>query len=343
MTIYLGREWNKTALRQYIGDMRQIAGITPIRLTDGRAQDVRAAQVYTGSGLEYTVLLDRSLDIGACRWQGIPLAWQSPAGVVHPAYYEPDGVGWLRSFGGGLFVTCGLDQFGAPGIDNGEAFGIHGRVGNLPAEQVSIQTTWTEDDEYRLEISGQVRQARLFGENLLLKRRIVSTLGGNEITIEDEVINEGFAPQPHMMLYHCNLGFPLVSPQSQIQIDALATIARDADAQAGIDQWASFPEPTANFAEQVFRHDVRADAAGQVMVAVESPDIRLEIAYPKAVLPHLFQWKMAGQGAYVLGLEPANSSAIEGRSVARQRDDLPLLAPGESVRYALHFRVTEPD
>jgi hypothetical protein len=37
-----------------------------------------------------------------------------------------------------------------------------------------------------------------------------------------------------------------------------------------------------------------------------------------------------GQGAYVLAIESANSSVIEGWVVARQRDDLPLLDPGES-------------
>ena len=48
---------------------------------------------------------------------------------------------------------------------------------------------------------------------------------------------------------------------------------------------------------------------------------------------------MMGQGAYVLGIEPTNSTGIEGRSVARERDDLPHLAPGESQRYQLEFEV----
>ena len=46
-------------------------------------------------------------------FQGLPLAWRSPAGDVHPSYYEPEGFGWLRSFAGGLLTTCGLDQFGS--------------------------------------------------------------------------------------------------------------------------------------------------------------------------------------------------------------------------------------
>ena len=67
--------------------------------------------------------------------------------------------------------------------------------------------------------------------------------------------------------------------------------------------------------------------------------LALVISYDQASLPHLFQWKMMGQGAYVLGIEPANSSAIEGRAAARERDDLPHLAPGESFNYRLSFEV----
>jgi hypothetical protein len=55
-------------------------------------------------------------------------------------------------------------------------------------------------------------------------------------------------------------------------------------------------------------------------------------------LPELIQWKQVGQGAYVLGLEPANCRP-EGRSAARQRGKLVELAPGESVDYLLEFKV----
>ena len=58
-------------------------------------------------------------------------------------------------------------------------------------------------------------------------------------------------------------------------------------------------------------------------------------------LPHLFQWKMMGEGAYVLGIEPANSSGINGRAAARQSGDLAYLAPGQSVTYDIAFEIFE--
>jgi hypothetical protein len=340
MILWQGKQWTRQELLAAVGHPDQIAGIDALEFADGRERGTRAFQVYTGSGLRYTVLADRALDITACTHNGASLAWHAPVGNVHPAYYEPHGIGWLRSFAGGLLTTCGLDQFGAPSSHGGEEYGLHGRISSTPAEQVAYRTYWSGDD-YLLEISGEMRQARLFGENLVLRRRILSRLGSDIIEVHDTVTNEGFAPQPHMILYHCNLGFPLISPQSLLRIPASHTHPRDVVAQAGADTWSQFDAPTAGYAEQVFRHETIAHD-GWVQVEVENPllSLKLQIAYPLQALPHLFQWKMMGQGAYVLGIEPANSSAIQGRAAAHSSGDLPVLQPGESAAYQLRFTVS---
>jgi hypothetical protein len=48
---------------------------------------------------------------------------------------------------------------------------------------------------------------------------------------------------------------------------------------------------------------------------------------------------MLGEGLYVVGVEPGNCSAIEGRATARQRGDLPILAPGERRAYQLSVEI----
>ncbi|MEL6272607.1 MAG: aldose 1-epimerase family protein, partial [Chloroflexota bacterium] len=341
MVEYMGREWGRDELAQYVGHMRQIAGIKALEHTDGTARGSRLLQVYTGSGLSFEVLPDRALDISHVTFKGMSLSWQSSAGNVHPAYYEADGLGWLRSFPGGLMTTCGMDTFGAPSEDGGEAFGIHGRVGNIPAEQVSYfdQVIERPGDEslHPISINGLVRQSRLFGENLVLKRVISTGIGSNTIMVNDVVVNDGFAPQPHMMLYHCNLGFPLLSEHATLEIDSEETVPRDAEAEKGVDSWMQFQKPTPGYAEQVFRHKVRpyAKRMAQATLRNEQIGLALTIRYSHETLPHLFQWKQMGQGAYVLGIEPANSSAVEGRATARERDDLPMLEPGESRQYSL--------
>lgn len=335
-----GRNWTRTELLQYVGHIEQVAGISALEISDGMGRGSRVFQVSTGSGLTFRVLADRALDISACHFRGVPLAWASSTGEVHPAYYEAEGLGWLRSFQGGLLATCGLDQFGAPATDGGEAFGLHGRVSNLPASQVNYQTYWA-DDEYHLEISGQVRQTRLFGENLVLHRKISTRLGANTIWLEDTVTNEGFNRQPHMILYHCNLGFPLIGPAATLHVAGGAVVPRDADAEPGLGEWHRFQPPTPGYREQVFRHAPVANEQREAVARIDNPelDFGFRLRYSAKTLPHLFQWKQMGQGAYVLGLEPANSSGIAGRAAARQRNDLPHLEPGENRTYQLQFEI----
>ncbi|MCG2768606.1 MAG: aldose 1-epimerase family protein [Chloroflexota bacterium] len=337
-----GREWRRQDILRRVGQMGQVAGIKLVEAGDGRDRGSRILQVRTGSGLCFHVLADRALDISVCRYKGVPLAWMSSVGDVHPAYYEPQGMGLLRSFQGGLLLTCGLDQFGAPCSDQEEELGLHGRVSNLPASSVGYSSRWV-DEVYELEITGEIRQTRLFGENLVLRRRISTHLGSKKIRIEDSVTNEAFAPHPHMILYHFNIGFPLVSEDSRLHLEAEETIPRDKDAEAGLAHWRDLQPPTQAYREQVFQHKLATDDEGKARVEIENPllGVGLRLTYSGTDLPYLYQWKMMGEGMYVLGIEPANCGVMTGRAAARRRGELPHLRPGESRNYVLEAEVVE--
>src|SRR6478672_11022044 len=122
-----GRDWTREELEQRVGDMSQIAGVRLVELADGKERGVRAAEIKTGSGFNFTVLIDRGLDISTAEHQGKALAWRSMTEDGHPAYFEPEGLGWLRTFYGGLLVTCGMTWAGAPCEDEGKSLGLHGR------------------------------------------------------------------------------------------------------------------------------------------------------------------------------------------------------------------------
>jgi hypothetical protein len=62
-------------------------------------------------------------------------------------------------------------------------------------------------------------------------------------------------------------------------------------------------------------------------------------AFDKASFPYLVQWKMMGEGTYVLGIEPANCPVIGGRVAASEQGALPQLAPGETRLYCLEVEV----
>jgi hypothetical protein len=322
--------------------MDQIAGIRLVEGADGVERGVRILQVWTGSGLSFNVLADRGLDISTCQYKGMSLTWKSPVGDAHPAYYDASGAAWLWTFQGGMVVTCGLDNFGPATHDEGEDIGQHGRASSLPAKAVNYQTYW-KDDTYQLEINGEMRQTRVYGMNLVLRRRISTTLGSNKIRIEDTVTNEGFSPHPHMLLYDVNLGFPLLSESARLKFDVKGTVPWDDLARQEIDEWMLFVPPSADYVERDFTHVPRADESGWAKVELENPEMKLglRLSFDQTTLPYLAQWKMMREGLYVLAVQPMNTNVWGGRAEVRKQNALPYLHAGESRNYALEIEVIE--
>jgi hypothetical protein len=339
MATLFGKSFTKTELTQYVGDVSQVGGVRLKTLDDGAERGVRVADFDTGSGFRFTVLIDRGMDIGPADWAGRPLAWRSSTGAVHPAYYDPIGPGWLRSFPGGLMVGCGLDNVGVPDIDEGERLGVHGRLSHTPAELLSHGGEW-QGAEYVMWVEGQVRHFKLFGANLILRRRISTWLGGDSLLIEDTITNQGFEVSPLQILYHCNFGYPVVSPDTELWVKTEKSAPRDEEAEKGFDRHTRFEAPTPGYAEQVFIHHPTSDEQGYARAALvnRAMNFGAYVRFRTAELPYLIEWKMMGQGIYVVGLEPANCG-VEGRSTDRKRGVLQFLEPGESVSTALEIGV----
>lgn len=328
-------------LRERVGDLRQLCRIDRLQHDDGPARGARLLRMVTGGGLEVELHPDRCLDIGHVTWRGQPLAWASPAPVAAPALSEPGGGGWLRTFAGGLLTTCGLDHFGAPSQDGAVTFGLHGRAASLAAQHLSSRCEPSSDGSVRLEVSAEMRQAALFGENLRLVRTIESAFGSASFTVTDSVTNLGRDPQPHMLLYHVNLGWPLVGPDGEVAIPSTQVVPRDAAAAEGLASSHTVPPPQPRWEEQVLRHDLPPDAPVTVRVTNPAAQLALSLRFSATALPHLFQWRHLRAGAYVLGLEPANCPVIQGRGAAREAGVLPVLEPGESREYALEFTAAD--
>jgi hypothetical protein len=334
-----GRDWTRGELLQRVGDIQQLGGVRLVTLADGKERGVRAAEFRTGTGFQFTVLIDRGLDISAAEYCGRPLAWRSMTDEAHPMYYEPGGLGFLRTFYGGLLVTCGLSSVGPPEVDGAQSLGLHGRVSHLPAKNVWADGAW-EGDEYRFWIRGKVQESVVFGENLLLTREISARLGENRLTVRDRVENVGYSPAEHMLLYHVNPGFPVVDAGSVLISPTRRAVPRDAAAEQGQEAYARFEAPTAEYAEKVYLHEMAAGPDGRVAVALVNRTLGhgVSLRYPMAALPSFVEWKMMGQGNYVVGIEPANCSVF-GRSAERERGTLQRLEPGETREYELEIGV----
>jgi len=329
------------AILKKVGTMKQVARIRRAVLDDGRERGARVAEFCNGGGLAFTVLLDRGMDIGDASFGGASFAWMGPCGFQHPAYHDPEGLGWLRSWGGGLLTGCGLRTAGAPGVVDGESFGLHGRLSHSPAEDVKCHEEWL-GDRYVMSVTGSMREARMFGENLLLTRTIATEFGTNVIRISDKVTNCGFRPSHAMLLYHINLGWPLLDASSFIEAPSHEVVPRDEVAAKGLVDWSKCHAPQPGYKEQCFYHDVPASPDGIATISLVNPalSLKLSISYRKAELPFLTQWKNLGEGEYVMGLEPANCH-VEGLAAEKEKfKSLKTLQPGESFETLLAIAVS---
>ena len=338
-----GDPLTRRELLRRIGRLEQVAGIEPFVFDDGPARGVRAFRFRTGSGLSFDVVPDRGMDLGIAEHRGTPLAWLSPNGTVAPSFHEPEGEGWLHSFPGGLLVTCGLRNVGPPGEREGEELGLHGRASNIPASRVSHDAFW-DDVGCVLEVRGKIRESRVFGPNLVLRRRISARVGESRVWIEDEIENEGFEAEPLMVLYHINLGWPLLDERSRLVGPGRigeAPEPRDAVARGGLESWDRFAAPTPGFGERVFYHRPAAGIDGQAEARLENPELGLSFAvrFRPEELPEFVQWTMTGEGTYVLGLEPA-TCRVGGLVAEEAAGRVVRLEPGEIRLHRLEIEVS---
>lgn len=333
----------KEELLQYVGNVSQLGGTRHYTLSDGWGRDLRAIDVDSGSGLKYTILPDRGLDISMASFKGTNLVYITCNGETHPAYYEPESIGWLRTFTGGLVTTCGLTWLGSPVIDEGEQLGLHGRYSTIPAKQVSDLSGWI-GNEYHVRIKATAEEGFIFGNKLRLEREISTILGQNRIRITDKVTNFGFRKSPYTILYHMNIGYPLLSEDAELVIEPEKTVPSDETAKAGMDSFRRFSKPQAGFSEQVFNHIMKSEEDGKTTVSVKNKKVGISftLRFSKATLPWLVQWKMMGQSEYVLGLEPANVP-VKDRKTLKEQNLLPYLQPGESVTNEIEIILEDID
>lgn len=326
------RDYTRDELLRRVGNPAQLGGTRHYTLSDGRAKNVAAVDVDTGSGFRFTVLPDRGLDISLASYKGLKLVYLTPNGEVHPAFYEPESIGWLRTFFGGLVTTCGLTYLGPPCFDEGQQLGLHGRYAASPARQVCDRSGWDGDD-YRIEISGMVEECAVFGDKIRLTRTITTTLGSKALTICDVAENFGYATSPFTILYHVNAGFPLLDVSARLSLTAKKSFSLDETSAAGFEQWTEVSEPIPGFAEQNFLHTMACGQDGRAAAALVNrglfDGLALYVRFDPDELPYLNQWKMMGEGDYVMAIEPCNSPCTP-RSELRAEGLLPMLEPGES-------------
>lgn len=323
----------------------QIGGIETSIIDNGSARGNRVAWFNTGTGLRFKVVLDRGMDIAEAFFNQHSLAWLTHNGFTALQASSDRGIEWLKTFGGGLLTTCGLSHVGGPETDEYGERGVHGRFSNTSAEIISIIQPDVHRGEYEMSITGIMKESTLFGPNLELKRTISCTLGNSKIRIQDEVINKANTPSPLMLLYHFNLGYPLVDEGSKINWEG-DWKPRDPNpeifAQDGDYKTCKAPMESHNGNhEEVALIDPKADENGHCHCSIYNPNLALglEIKFKKEQLPCLSNWQHWGNGEYVTGLEPGTNFPV-GQKKARDDGSLTFLAPLEKKNFDIELNIS---
>lgn len=354
-----GRTLSRRDVDRHTAGPLALFGVELLTLADGAERGVRVVEFRSGTGLVFRIMVERALDLGTIEYRGAAIGWQSATRFRHPALHETTGEGglsWLRSFSGFL-ATCGLDHAFGAAVDDSDPYeyparkrieyGLHGRVAYLPGTLDGYGARW-EGDRCFLWCEGTVVQAAMFAENLALKRRWEVEVGTNRITLSDRVTNRGFRTTPHMMLYHVNLGWPLLDEGARFlaPIKAVRDVSHADRFRKQSTGYRTVPAPQPRFVEQVWDYDTVPDAEGRGVYALVNDGfdggrgLGLAVEAAHATLPHLTQWQAYEEGVYAMGIEPG-TDRFRGRDAALKAGTLTQLAGDESRDYALAFEVLD--
>jgi hypothetical protein len=347
-----GQQLTPAELARRVGDLSQVLGVRLVEHLDGPERGVRVLEFRTGT-LAFDLLVDRCLDLAGLACEGVPIGWHSPTGFRSPWLHEhgaEGGLGWLRSFSG-MMNTCGLDHIMGPTEEGAEhygypyrkriAHGLHGRIAYTPARLVGYGVRW-EGERGVLWAEGEVRQAVMFGENLLLTRRVEAEVGGDAVEIRDRVTSLGFHPTPHALLYHVNFGWPVLDAGTRLVAPLRRTRHFVHDPSRTTIGPVEQAAPQRDFVEQVYEHELAREEDGTSFAALVNPGfpgggLGVLVEYDARAMPAFYQWQNLQEGNYVVGLEPATLPAGS-REDWKRRGELAWLGHGESRDYRLRVR-----
>ena len=317
----------------YIGHDSQIWSVEEHRLVGGKGDGMRLLEISSGTGVHLTVSLDRAADISRLRFRGINMGYFSPCGYVGPAYYDRREDHFLKSFTAGFLTTCGLESAGVPCEDGGEQVPMHGSIANIPAEYYR----WEEEDG-EIVVYAQMRDEVIFGRKLKLIREIRVSLTEASFTICDRIVNEGDRTEPIELLYHMNMGYPLLDEDSIVEVSSEQVRPRNAHAAEDLENWMHMEKPQAGYEERCYYHECKKE--GRASICQPKLGIGLEIRFDPKKLDCFTEWKMMGVRDYVLGLECGNCYP-DGRDVMRRDGRLKFLEPGKTLTYHVKVRLLE--
>lgn len=270
-----------------VSDFGQIASLHRYTLTEGRGKGLDVIDCNNGK-LRFLLNTNKACDIMQLYHKGQNVSFISKNG------FTQRNAPFSKRFEGGMLYTCGLDSVG-----DRKGYELHGTLHNLPAEIIR-----TVCDENGIVVKAVIRDTSLFGKNLVLKRKIFSGIGTEFISLEDTLINEGFNDEKYCLLYHINIGYPMLDEGAKIIADVKKCSPRTSWAKENKDSVYDITSPVPNQEETCYFLELNTP---KITLSNKKTGKELTVSYSGDTLPRFVEWKSMSSGDYALGFEPCTT------------------------------------
>lgn len=295
-----------------ISNFAQVASIRRYAFTDGKEKGIEVIDCDNGK-IRFLLNVTKALDVMQLYHEGQNMSFVSKNGFTAR---ETD---FLNRFEGGMVYTCGLDSLGRR-----DGFELHGTHHNNPAT-----VTLAKCDENGITVEADIESTKLFGKALTLHRKVTSTIGSDTVTIEDTLINKGYATEDYCILYHINIGYPMLDEGAKIKADIADFYTRTAWAQEKASEMFDVTPPVPCEDETCYFLNMNKPE-----ISLVNPKLgkTFTVRYSKDTLPAFIEWHSMASGDYALGFEPA-STTLDNGFTYRQ------IGAGERVDFKIQLSV----
>lgn len=301
-------------MKGQINNLSQIAYARRYELSDGKERGVRIIEVDNGV-LRFLLNESKALDISQLWHKGTNISFVSKNGIVGRE------IAYASRFEGGMLYTCGLDNIGAR-----DGFEIHGTLHNTPAKIISVVC-----DEEKIEVVGEMEMSALFGQDLVLRRTVSTSIGSEKVSVKDVLVNKGTKTENYCLLYHCNVGYPMLDEGVTVEQDAASVLPRTKHAEDHIADRTCFPAPVDSEEESCY---YIKNNVPKVTVTNKKLGKKLILCYTGDTLPCQVQWVTNASHDYALGIEPS-TSFMDGYF------EYKTIAPGEKIVFGVSFEIKD--
>lgn len=270
-----------------ISNFMQAASIRRYEMTEGKERGLRVLDCDNGK-LRFLLNESKALDVMQLYHEG-----QNVSFLSKNAFTSRE-IPFLGRFEGGMVYTCGLD-----GVGGREGFELHGTLHNTPARVILA-----ECGEQGIRIEAEIEDTALFGKNLLLRRRVFSAIGSETLEISDTLENRGTREEEYCLLYHVNVGYPMLDKGAKLTDDAAEVLPRTPWAADHIASRTQMTAPVENQEEMCYFLKLKTPRVSLKNAALGKA---FTLEWSKDTLPHFVEWKSMASGDYALGLEPCTT------------------------------------